>query len=80
MLSGWLVAAALDARLPGLEVGLGLTCSLHCSSFLGLPYRVLIIYLVKPKKRNYNGDYRYIQCVQSKRLLTILWRGSHMGN
>ena len=26
------------------------TCSLHCSSFLGLPYRILIIYLVKPKK------------------------------
>ena len=26
------------------------TCSLHCSSFLGLPYRILVIYLVKPKK------------------------------
>ena len=26
------------------------TYSLHCSSFLGLPYRILIIYLVKPKK------------------------------
>ena len=26
------------------------TCSLHCSSFLGLPYRILIIYLVKPEK------------------------------
>ena len=26
------------------------TCSLHCSSFLGLPYRILIICLVKPKK------------------------------
>ena len=25
-------------------------CSLHCSSVLGLPYRILIIYLVKPKK------------------------------
>ena len=34
------------------------TCSLHCSSVLGLPYRILIIYLVKPKIRNYNGDYR----------------------
>ena len=26
------------------------TYSLHCSSFLGLPYRILIIYLVKPQK------------------------------
>ena len=26
------------------------TYSLHCSSFLGLPYRILIIFLVKPKK------------------------------
>ena len=26
------------------------TYSLHCSSFLGLPYRILIIYLVKPEK------------------------------
>ena len=28
----------------------GITYSLHCSSFLGLPYRILLIYLVKPKK------------------------------
>ena len=34
------------------------TYSLHCSSFLGLPLRILNIDLVKPKKRNYNGDYR----------------------
>ena len=27
--------------------------------FWGVPYRILIIYLVKTKKRNYNGDYRY---------------------
>ena len=26
------------------------TYSLHWSSFLGLPYRILIMYLVKPKK------------------------------
>ena len=26
------------------------TYSLHYSSFLGLPYRILLIYLVKPKK------------------------------
>ena len=26
------------------------TYSLHCSSFLGLPYRILNIILVKPKK------------------------------
>ena len=39
----------------------GLTYSLHCSSFLGLPYRILIIYLVKPKKGNYNGDYLEVQ-------------------
>ena len=26
------------------------SCSVHCSSFLGLPYRTLIIYLVKPEK------------------------------
>ena len=31
-------------KLSGLDIGL------HCSSFLGLPYRILIIYLVKPKK------------------------------
>ena len=29
---------------------MGLTCSLHCSSFLGLPYRILFIYLVSPEK------------------------------
>ena len=29
-------------------LGLGVTYSLHCSSFLGLPYRILIIRLVKP--------------------------------
>ena len=34
------------------------TYSLHCSSFLGLPFRILTIELVKPKKRNYNGDSR----------------------
>ena len=28
----------------------GSTFSLHCSSFWGLPYRILIIYLVEPKK------------------------------
>ena len=27
-----------------------LTSSLHCSSFLGLPFRILNIELVKPKK------------------------------
>ena len=26
------------------------TYGLHCSSFLGLPSKILIIYLVKPKK------------------------------
>ena len=30
--------------------GLAYTYSLQCSSFLGLPYRILLIYLVKPKK------------------------------
>ena len=34
------------------------TYSLHCSSFLGLPFGILNIELVKPKKRTYNGDYR----------------------
>ena len=38
-------------RGQGLRVwSLGSTYSLHCSSFWGLPYRILIIYLVKPKK------------------------------
>ena len=32
------------------------TYSLHCSSFLGLPYRILIIFL--NQRSNYNGDYR----------------------
>ena len=36
-------------KIPVLSKG-GATYSLHCSSFLGLPYRILIIYLVKPKK------------------------------
>ena len=31
-------------------LGCGITKGLHCSSILGLPYRILIIYLVKPKK------------------------------
>ena len=31
--------------------GFGLASSLHCSSFLGLPFRILTINLVKPKKR-----------------------------
>ena len=30
--------------------GLGLTSSLHCSSFLGVPFKILNIELVKPKK------------------------------
>ena len=33
--------------------------SLHCSSFLGVPFRTLNIKIVKPKKRNYNGDCRW---------------------
>ena len=35
----------------GLE-GLRVTYSLHCSSFLGLPFRILNVKLVKPKKGN----------------------------
>ena len=31
-------------------ISLGFTCSLHFSSFLGLPYRILIIRLAKPQK------------------------------
>ena len=34
------------------------TYGLHCSFFLGLPFRILNTKLVKPKKRNYNGDHR----------------------
>ena len=47
-------------RIPSGPWGLslGFTSSLHCSSFMGLPFRMLHIELVKPKKRNYNGDYR----------------------
>ena len=29
---------------------MGITCSLHCSSFLGLPFKILNTKLVKPKK------------------------------
>ena len=36
---------------------IGCTYSLHCSCFLGLPYRVLSIKLVKPNNK-LNGDYR----------------------
>ena len=43
------------------------TESLHCSSFLGLPFRILNIELVKPKKRNYNGEYRYSNRGQAMR-------------
>ena len=36
------------------------TYSLHCSSFLGLPFGLLIILiLVNPKKGYQNGDYRH---------------------
>ena len=42
--------AFLSTVSAGSSIGLGLTYSLHCSSFLGLPYRILIVYLVKPKK------------------------------
>ena len=34
----------------GAVYGLGFTYSLHCSSFLGLPFRILNTKLVKPKK------------------------------
>ena len=34
----------------GQSGGLGFTYSLHCSSFLGLPFRILNVKLVKPKK------------------------------
>ena len=32
------------------------TYRLACSSFCGLPYRILNIQLAKPQKRNYSGD------------------------
>ena len=32
------------------RVKVALTYSLHCSSFLGLPYRILSLELVKPQK------------------------------
>ena len=31
-------------------MGLGFTCSLHCSSFRGLLHRILLIDLVEPQK------------------------------
>ena len=34
----------------GKHHGLTITYTLHCSSFLGLPVRILSIKLVKPKK------------------------------
>ena len=42
----------LDVQRLGHGVGLcrSLGAFLHCSSFLGLPYRILVLYLVKPKK------------------------------
>ena len=41
------------SRLQLLDCGVGIpwnTCSLHCSSFWGLPFKILHIGLVKPKK------------------------------
>ena len=40
----------LQYRQGGVLGALALTYSLHCSSFLGLPSRILYIELVKPKK------------------------------
>ena len=34
-------------HIPGLVF---ITCCLHCSSFFGLPFRILNIELVKPEK------------------------------
>ena len=48
-------------------MGVYYTYSLHCSSFLGLPFRILNIDSVKPKKWNYNGDYRYHSCTKETR-------------
>ena len=51
-------------RLPGRSISVtsrspkSYLYSLHCSSLLGLPFVFLNIELVKPKKRNYNGDCR----------------------
>ena len=36
--------------MPCVEGGGNTTCSLHCSSLSGLPFRILSIKLVKPKK------------------------------
>ena len=41
------------------------TYSLGCSSFLGLPFGILVI----TTKTNYNGDYRH------RRLLSVPWPG-----
>ena len=38
-----------------LNEGLNTTCSLHCSSFLGLPFRILNIELVQPKAMETRG-------------------------
>ena len=51
------------------------TCSLHCSSFLALPFRILNIDLVKPKKKNYNGDYRYLYGTRSQKTIPIMVLG-----
>ena len=40
----------MGCQVQGFRSDRGPTCSLHCSSFLGLPYRILVIYLVEPKK------------------------------
>ena len=43
-------------RRQGLALGFRVYLCLHCSSNLGLPFRILNIELVQPKKRNYDGD------------------------
>ena len=60
------------------------TYSLHCSSFLGLPFRILHIALLKPKTRNYNGDCRQpidqLHLPQGVAVLVLLvesFQGSH---
>ena len=47
----------------------GITCSFHCSSFLGIPFTILNIEFLHPKKQEPQWNYRYPIPAQGHQLL-----------
>ena len=66
------LAWSFQHLLPTLRSPLQATYSLHCSSFLGSPFRILIIYLVKPKKGTTMETIgKALMCLNAKLLLRV---------